>query len=265
MFRKIRCCGGAPCRNCARSNRECDYTPVPEEVNRATREKKAVAKASKTTPSPVPSFSPFFGETPVFDVPHTSTRLPAHMSHRRSVSVPNFEMSHWIPPPAPSLQSPAMFESAQWMYNGWSSAPAIPIPEEHTPTRTFPSVLEQTPTHDAYLSQWGPATPTDSRSSSTESDPPFHPSWSAPNITSSYLRPPMPLTPLQLQPNAPYPTPPLFLNHAYSPSPLAHSTSPTLAPDISHKDLVGLGIGPNEEAYRSPTFIPEEYFASPRF
>jgi len=283
--RKIRCRGGSPCHNCARSHRECDYTPVPEEVNRATREKKAIAKASKTNPSPAPSYSPFFGDTPVFDVPYVagSQLRPGHFTHRRSVSVPNFEVAHWVPPPAPALQSPAMFESSQWMYSGWSSAPAIPIPEEVNPTRAFPSVLEETPTHDAYLhSQCGSATPSDTRSSSTESDPPYGASWSTPNIGSSYLRPPLPLTPISTRTHyrhpssphsslitpstayhSPYPTAPFQQPHMYSASPLAHSTSPTLAPEMS-KDLVGLGIGTSDEnMYHTPTYLPEEQFASP--
>ena len=284
--RKIRCCGGAPCRNCARSKRECDYAPVPEEVNRATREKKAIAKASKTDPSPAPSYSPFFGETPVYDVPYASSPVRPHLlSHRRSVSVPNFEASHRNPPPTPTLHSPAMFESAHWMYSPWSSAPAITLPEEWTATRAYPSaypsVFEQVPSQEVYLAQCGPATPSDSRSSSTERDPhpPFGTSWSAPNV-SNYFRPPMPLTPLSTQTydhkSSPlitpyrtlYPSPPLFLQpHRCSPSPLAHSNSPTLAPEMSlpSKDLVGLGIGTNEDVYHTASFLPDEYITSPHF
>ncbi len=221
-----------------------------------------------------------------------------HMSHRRSVSVPNFEMSHWVPPPAPALQSPAMFESQQWMYTAWSSAPAIPIPETEvtTPTRAFPSVLEHTPTHEGYLMQshYTSTTPSDSRSSSTESDPPIATSWSGPSVHANHLRPPIPLTPITTQTyqrtpsfhppshqtppitpasayHTPYPTPPLFhasqASNVYLSSPLAHSTSPTLAPEMSlpNKDLVGLGIGTHDVVYHTPTFLSEEYFASPHF
>ncbi|KAK4683389.1 hypothetical protein P7C73_g6884, partial [Tremellales sp. Uapishka_1] len=204
--RKIRCCGSAPCRNCSRAHRTCDYTPVPEEVNKATREKKALAKSSRASnySSPMSNYSPFFLDTPVFDVPmQFGQHVPRHPGHRRSVSTPNFE--HFTPPPAPQLRSPPMFESSQWMYN-WSSAPvpdyqaaapsphvaqtqqphAHPHPCAH-PARQFPSVLAQTPLHQTYLAQQqqqplahlqppmeytlnsSPATPPDSRSPSVES------------------------------------------------------------------------------------------------
>ena len=278
--RKIRCCGGLPCRNCTRSHRECDYSPVPEEVNRATRERKAIAKASKSSPSPAPSsYSQFFGETPVYNVPYVSgpPARPSHLGHRRSVSVPNFDFAHWVVPPAPAFQSPAMLESSQWMYNGWSYAPAMPVQEQVQQTHNFPSVLEQPPTQENYLpSHYAPATPTDSRSSSTDSDGQLNTSWSMPNVASSYLRPPMPLTPLSTKSHHRAvshhsPITPANLYHNYqpvfSPSPLTQSISPTLAPEMSmsHKDLVGLGIGGNDDVYPTPTFLPEEYFASPQF
>ncbi|CAD6588764.1 MAG: hypothetical protein TREMPRED_005151 [Tremellales sp. Tagirdzhanova-0007] len=241
-----------------------------------------MAKASKTSPSPAPSaYSQFFGETPVYNVPYISgppTR-PSHLNHRRSVSVPNFDFSHWVVPPAPpSFQTPAVLESSQWMLQRWTYAP--PVPTQAQPISTphhFPSVLEQPSAQEILLPpHYAPATPTDSRSSSTDSDPQLHTSWSMPNVASSYLRPPMPLTPLSTKSHhraasTHTPMTPANIHHTYQyafqPSPLTQSVSPTLAPEMSmpHKDLVGLGIGGNDDIYPTPTFLPEEYFASPHF
>ena len=258
--RKIRCCGGSPCRNCTRSQRECGYAPVPEEVNRATREKQAIAKAARTSHyvSPVCTYSPYYAETTVFDVPYTPTASRPNMGHRRSVSVPNFEAQKWADPPTPAMNSPAIFETSQWSYPGYTTGP--PIPQ----TATYPSVLEQPhPGYQTYeplpmpqppyLSQH-PSTPPDSRSSSTDNEV----MWSTPNL---HLRVPVltpgssraPHTPLSPVYYSPHPTPPLYQFGAY-PS-VAHpaSTSPTLAPEMQlpQKELVGLGI-------HDPTYV-EDY------
>lgn len=262
--RKIRCCGGSPCRNCSRSQRECEYAPVPEEVNRATREKKAIAKASKgPTPhfsSPLPApYSPYFVDTPVFDVPYVSglpmeaTPMRPNMAHRRSVSVPNFEATSWSsPPPAPSMSSPAIFENAQWMYNGWSTGPPIPVTTQHIPSSsTYPSVLENTADYPMMMPQF---TPPDSRSTST---PDVSSSWSTPNLhlrvpppgcfTSSSLSPQTPVSSIYY---TPHPTPPVYQETAgffttHYAQQQQISTSPTLAPEMAlpSKDLIGLGIG----------------------
>ncbi|ORY21757.1 hypothetical protein BCR39DRAFT_553066 [Naematelia encephala] len=281
--RKIRCCGGSPCRNCARSQRECEYAPVPEEVNRATRNKKAVAKASKSIPHhSMTTFPPYMTDTPVFKGPFVSAHR-AQFGHRRSVSTPNFEISAWVnPPAAPTMQSPAMFEPAQWMYNSWSSAPV--------PVSRYPSVLEPAFTVESGM----PPTPSDSHSGSTEPEhsfPQMPTSWSTPSIpTQGYLHPPVPLTPLTVKghlrevpspissPNTPssayyepFPTPPLYQHTPlmYSPSPLNHAgqtTSPTLTPEMAamQKDLVGLGIGVPPSGYvgfhHTPQSHHEEYF-----
>lgn len=235
-IRKIRCCGGSPCRNCSRSHRECEYAPVPEEINRQTRERKAIAKATKTThfASPVAPYSPYFAETPTYNVPYVAPQRPVHLAHRRSVSVPVFDNTPWVAPPTPQLHSPATFESSQWQYNGWCSGPPIP-------QAPFPSVF--THPQPSYMDHQHPSTPPESRSHSTDVDP----QWSTPSL---HLRVPAltpsraphsPISPLYY---SPHPTPPLYQSNMF-PSPLGQQTnSPTLAPEMApQKDLVGLGIG----------------------
>ncbi|OCF71090.1 hypothetical protein I204_08326 [Kwoniella mangroviensis CBS 8886] len=306
--RKIRCCGGSPCRNCTRAKRECEYAPVPEEVNRATREKKAIAKATKAIQniSPITTSSPYFPDQPVFNVPYVSGPgpiRPSHLGHRRTVSMPSSGVAPWVTPPsAPALASPPMFESPHWMYNGWTagaghvrghvSAPAqFPLQTHHehahthTPVSTFPSVLEQTPMHDAYLngqmqnevmvSNPNPTPADTSRSSSTEHDyPPYPPnmippptlptSWSTPHLpTQTYLRPaiPIPVTPVVTKGTGtspitpatttgyqtPFPTPPLFqVPFAYHQQPQQHGQYPYYSPSP-------LG----QSTTTSPTLAPE--------
>ncbi|WVR04834.1 hypothetical protein IAU60_001846 [Kwoniella sp. DSM 27419] len=302
--RKIRCCGGSPCRNCTRAKRECEYAPVPEEVNRATREKKAIAKATKSThyASPVTTSSPYFIDQPVYNVSYVSGPgpiRPAHLGHRRTVSMPSNAVAPWaVPPPAPALASPAMFESPQWMYSNWNGQPA---PSSQPSVRAFPSVLEQTPVHQAYLQSQSTPEAT-SRSSSADSEmagAPLPTYWSTSSVpTQTYLRPAQPVTPQSgikypmsspITPgyHTPYPTPPMFQvpfasqQHPqgmhqqpyYSTSPLAQSTSnsPTLAPEMPlppQKDhLVGLGFSmPDPTEYYqtpTPTLSNDEYFAAP--
>lgn len=235
-----------------RSQKECEYAPVPEEVNRATREKKAIAKAVKHL-TPTTHYSPYFVDTPVFEVPYAPR--PMHVGHRRSVSTPNFDIPAWNPPPAPSMASPAMFEQPQ----GWYE----PAP--------FPSVLEQPQPQQHQPQQQLPT------------------SYSTPNLPQTYLRPPpIPLTPIHTDtssispatPNSLYYTPsfptptmhtaphfyqtPSQANSPYMPH-SSHNSSPTLAPELtpSKDTLVGLGIGiPGHEIYHTPTFGSEEFFVS---
>lgn len=80
---------------------------------------------------------------------------PRIRGHRRAASQPvNATLPPFIsPPPAPQLSSPAMFESSSWMYNGWSSSPPVPLASApNTPLRPYPSVLNTTPIHAAYVS-----------------------------------------------------------------------------------------------------------------
>ncbi|OCF44806.1 hypothetical protein I317_01295 [Kwoniella heveanensis CBS 569] len=292
--RKIRCCGGAPCRNCTRAKRECEYAPVPEEVNRATREKKAIAKAAKATHfvSPVTTSSPYFPDQPVYNVSYVAGPgpiRPAHLGHRRTVSMPTSGVAPWVPPPpAPALASPPMFESPQWMYSGWNGAgpvpAAAPVPapqavptnmmHQPPPPRTFPSVLEETPMHHAYLNNQAemlyqtPGTPAETtRSSSAETDmsqqpAPYLPtSWSTPSLpTQTYLRPAAPITPYVNKPtnayvssspitpayHTPFPTPPLFQMPFMS----APTSLPAQPPYYSPSPL-------GQSTSTSPTLAPE--------
>jgi hypothetical protein len=272
---KIRCCGGSPCRNCQRSQRECDYTPVPEEINRATREKKAQAKAAKVTHFATPSnYSPYFVDTPVFDLPYVNGPMrPSHMSHRRSVSVPSFDSVPWgHAPAAPQLHSPALLESAHWMY----AAPPAPLTPsvQPEPTRMFPSVLEQTPLHTAYLQgQIDMAT----SYASSPSLPAEHPtaSWPTPSMQ-TYLRPPIqlsatssPVTPMSSTFFSPFPSPSVFQGPTAPVTPalaMNNNPSPTFAPEMATTKMVGLGIGMQDmDLYQNPTFVSEDFFASPRF
>ncbi|WVQ75845.1 hypothetical protein IAR50_005478 [Cryptococcus sp. DSM 104548] len=93
--RKIRCCGGDPCRNCQRSKRECGYAPVPEEVNRATREKKAFAKANKIASQFIPPVTTTVPYYPHHQVSYDNVYgSPLHSApyHRRSSSLPSAEV-----------------------------------------------------------------------------------------------------------------------------------------------------------------------------
>ncbi|KIR41101.1 hypothetical protein I307_03196 [Cryptococcus deuterogattii 99/473] len=99
--RKIRCCGGSPCRNCQRSKRECDYAPVPEEDNRTTREKKAFAKASKIANQllpPATTSSPYHVSRPTYHegVYGPSVRSAAYVC-KRSSSMPGEAMPMGVP------------------------------------------------------------------------------------------------------------------------------------------------------------------------
>ncbi|KAI9636103.1 uncharacterized protein MKK02DRAFT_44804 [Dioszegia hungarica] len=325
--RKIRCCGGAPCRNCTRSGRQCEYTPVPEEVNRATREKKALSKTVKPAPSPatpsiptfsynalpvpspMPAYSPYFLDVPTFDMPYIATApapvmatpsRPAYQSHRRTSSAPSYESASWThPPSAPLLNSPAQLESSAWMYNGWSAAlpvPSLEVPAPapapvsapYTPSRAFPSVLEQTPYHNAYLAAPPvtpvhtqhyqmmstpmpsvptmsslPLTPPESRGSSMEAEyPSAYVPMSTPSTSAapSHLRPPpLSFKGLGIQVNSslatasyPYSSPPVTPTTYYTP----HST-PSLYSSGSSSGQPTL-YTPSPPSYEvSPTLAPE--------
>ena len=239
-----------------------------------------MAKAARTShyPTLLQGYSPYFADTPVFDVPYVAglPMRPTLSSHRRSVSVPNFEATPWSSPSTAvlTMSSPAVFESTQWMYHGWSSGHLAPSASNVQHLSPYPSVLEQIPDHHTYLTHQ-PATPPESRSSSSEADMPS--SWSTPNL---HLRVPQanghvghahnmsPQTPISPVYYTSHHTPTLYHQPApfYSPAPLVHeqfATSPTLAPEMSlpsSKDLVGLGIGMhNGEALST---FPDQYFDS---
>ncbi|UOH84280.1 hypothetical protein LQV05_001074 [Cryptococcus neoformans] len=129
--RKIRCCGGSPCGNCQRSKRQCDYAPVPEEVNRITREKKAFAKASKIADellSPATTLSPYYVSRPTYNGSVYGPPVrPAPYARKRSSSMPD-EAMPW--------GAPSAYDPPQWIY----SQPNYYFAPPHYPSlaSTFP-------------------------------------------------------------------------------------------------------------------------------
>jgi hypothetical protein len=255
--RKIRCCGGAPCRNCTRASRECEYTPVPEEVNRATREKKANARATKAASmSSFAGYSPMaytpYMQAPTFDMQYASpSPSPVRpMPHRRTLSNPS--PSLYVTPPAPMLNSPAMLESSTWMYNSYTPNPYTP--NIYTPSKPYPSVF--TPALDYSHSPVTPAYPT------MQSEVPLAGlGISTPALTTSnYAAPPLMYTPASSSSSLSE-TPP-HTPATYAPPPYF---SETLAPPLQLKPqmqpapLVGLGIGMPSEPYG---YVPGSYFSA---
>lgn len=207
-FSKIRCCGGKPCRNCDKAGKTCDYEPVPEEVNRATREKKAASKAARQSYTPTTNYASFFmpmnvgyaldygvptlvpnsvagpapGPLPALlaPAPLAPGSRPMHLGHRRSVSTPNFDgYASWTKPPAaPHLASPPMFDSApQWVPQCNDMTP------QTAPLSYMPTVDQTQPIYRAEPGQLPSA-------------------YSTPNLQQfqfqpqGHLRAPYPLTPL---------------------------------------------------------------------
>ncbi|GMK56905.1 hypothetical protein CspeluHIS016_0307450 [Cutaneotrichosporon spelunceum] len=267
--RKIKCCGSSPCANCTRARRTCDYSPVPEEVNRATREKKAAAKAAKQYAQA--RATPYFVDQSVYSMPYLAGPGPirgTHVPPRRSYSTP-VTFSPYSPiPQGTHMSSPAHFESP------WFSAPPVPVISVSPMVPVMPVAPDHTP-----MMEGGE----DPNVYATYAAAPVSPTESS--ASTSY---PMPVTPvrkpiLHTPPHTPsqayfQPTPNLLTYtpqpFPFSPSPLAQSafsTSPTLCPGLPvppHKShapqptLVGLGIGlaGNEEnAYVPP---PNEYLSA---
>ena len=94
--RKIRCCGGEPCKNCEKSSKPCEYEPVPDEVNKATRQKKAMSRAARV-PSQTPSHQhiapppPYYGApAPMYDNSYLAVPTVTRLGHRRTSSAPDF-------------------------------------------------------------------------------------------------------------------------------------------------------------------------------
>lgn len=243
------------------------------------------------------TYSPYFLDVPTFDAPYVAPQVamapavphrPVHLGHRRTSSAPTYDSAAWIqqPPSAPLLNSPAKLESSAWMYNGWSAAlpvPTIetsaPAPSYASPHRAFPSVLEQTPAHSAYLATQStspytqptaqvdysvpavptmPITPPDSRSGSIEAD--YTQSSTSSTYLSTpttYLRPPAQdfkgltiNTPTWSAPSYPY-TPPISPNVYYTP----YSTPSLYSSSSSAQTTVYTPSPPAEQI--SPTLAPE--------
>nr|ODN90858.1 hypothetical protein L204_05697 [Cryptococcus depauperatus CBS 7855] len=127
--RKIRCYGGSPCTHCERSKRKCEYAPVPKEVSRVTREKKAFAKAAKLASQSIPPMTTSIPysmpranfEELLYDISTHSSPFTATKS--------SFELETGT-----TLGSKSSFETAQ-------SAVRID-PSMETASSSYPSVVE---------------------------------------------------------------------------------------------------------------------------
>lgn len=268
VIRKIRCCGGGICGNCAKQNRPCIYNPVPEAVNKATREKKAASKASKHSMTPSTGYTPYSLAAPpsiplgpAFGTPYGLPSAPPQPPMTRPLdpnqrmvsSIPHQHMQWLQGPPDGDYDSPRMFDSrngGSWVYTppqpqntpGQAQCPPVqfPVPTEGRTTdqpHTEPHPVQQvwaTPTMASNGFQSGAQMYTPLTNTQTS------------NSTSNSTSKSSPATPFYSQG---YPTP------GYSPIPLQpvhHSNnskySPTLAPEYSmiqqqSKDsLIGLGI-----------------------
>lgn len=280
-YRKIKCCGSAPCANCTRARRACDYSPVPEEVNRATREKKAAAKAAKVAYAA--SRSPYCVDQSVYSMPYLAGPGPirgTHVPPRRAFSTPGMGGQGMMPcgpysaapHSAPGLSSPA-FDTP------WFHAPPVPVisvspmvpvmPTMGVPEMTATPTLPSEYTDDGYgyastYAATAPVSPTES-SASTSYPMPVTP------VRKPILATP-PHTPSQAcfqgTPNLMTYTPQPF---PFSPSSLAQSTfssSPTLCPGLPvqqkqphqqhQQPLVGLGIGLASE---DQVYVSNEYLS----
>jgi hypothetical protein len=148
---KIKCLGGSPCGNCQRVGHDaiCEYAPVPLEINRAERHKKAISRASKrpplaiTTmapnPTPPTSCTPFL----VFTYPpdllgfydHSVGFAGQPVDHIHFGQLPSSPpTSAWpdvicrpwaTPPPTSPVQSPTIWGSPQWPWS-WDPS-AMPV------------------------------------------------------------------------------------------------------------------------------------------
>ncbi|KAL7419103.1 hypothetical protein Q5752_005939 [Cryptotrichosporon argae] len=175
--RKIKCCGSAPCANCTRARRACDYSPVPEEVNRATREKKAAAKAAKQY-SPTP-YGGFYLEPPMTvalpampsmaSMPNLAGAAAAHAQaqhtspyfaspsvlqpHPHQHHTPQHSMSTLASPVPPAFRAQHMTHRRSFSTPNLALPPYSPAPP--APMMSSPAQLESSP----YLWSSGPAVP----------------------------------------------------------------------------------------------------------
>ena len=229
--------------------------------------------------SPIPTHSPYMSvDTPVFDVPyiagpvtpsgspggpsvpqhyggsHPYPLRPSEMAHRRTVSVPNLDVSgQWTEPPsAPVIHSPAMFDSPQWMASTWSPAGVNYTPQGSpyiSPAETMPTGTSNTWSTPPPPSDMGIPTP------STAFTPPYT------NVQRQAATMP---TPAQIKPSHPQPpplstswsTPNLNLqipNATQFPSPLAMSSIPP-TPAAS--------AGPSSSGYYTPYAATPSTYAS---
>jgi hypothetical protein len=283
---KIKCCGSEVCANCQRARRPCDYSPVPEEVNRATREKKAAAKAAKAAYA-AQRATPYYVDQSIYSIPYLAGPGPirgTHVPPRRAFSTPGMGSGPFGPyspmtASAPPMSSPAGFEAP------WFHAPPVPVISVSpmvpmVPTMPHSAGYTATPTLPTTATPTLPAEYIeDGNYTSYTATAPVSPTESS--ASTSY---PMPVTPvrkplLHTPPHTPqtvcFQAPPNLVAYTpqpfpFSPSPLAQSnfsTSPTLCPGLPveqkqpQKPLVGLGIGLASEEHMYTSAISNEYLS----
>lgn len=236
-------------------------------MNRATREKKAAAKAAKQAYS-VHRTSPYYVDQSIYSMPYMAGPGPirgTHVPPRRSYSTPGMTLSPYSPmPAAPSMASPAQFE-APWftglpvpVINVSPMPPSIAVHAHHVEVPPHEQGLDEVSHYPASYSTT-PVSPTES-STSTSYAMPMTP-----------VRKPMLHTPPHTPATAYFQTPNVLTytpqQFPFSPSPLQQqqqqlqqqqqqnhqtfSASPTLCPGLPvypgqkqpQQPLVGLGIG----------------------
>jgi hypothetical protein len=142
--RKVRCGGGAPCKSCQRASRTCDYEPVPDEVNKATREKKAAYRSARQTHSyftPSVHSTSYYVPFPPYDSSYvcltTSQLRPMELGQRRSSPAPNFNDCSTVAP-IRSVALPSTEDTG--MQQGW-----------FTTDTAYPCVLEPMPEYQGVV------------------------------------------------------------------------------------------------------------------
>ena len=135
-IRKIKCGGGALCSNCNKAGKPCVYVAVPDDVNKATREKKAASKAARAQHAPAPSYAPYPTATAYptsydhLTVAPTPGPGPTRnkIDHRRTNSAPIFghngqQQQGFMPPNTYD----AVPQGQDWQYhmNQYTPSPSI--------------------------------------------------------------------------------------------------------------------------------------------
>jgi hypothetical protein len=159
-YRKIRCCGGEPCKNCEKSGKPCEYEPVPDEVNKATRQKKAMSRAARV-PSQTPAHQhtapppPYYGvPAPVYDTSYLAVPTVTRLGHRRSSSAPDFwtlNNQHHVQQQQQqqhTVSSPLMYDNS----NQWSAPHTTQgwVSNDMNNVQYDQSVMPQVPDYQTY-------------------------------------------------------------------------------------------------------------------
>ncbi|KAJ9100585.1 hypothetical protein QFC21_003629 [Naganishia friedmannii] len=152
--RKIRCDGGDPCTNCAKTCRSCDYTSVPANLNN-NRRRRALTESHDISP---PNIEADHGEVPsVFSKKDVSTSQPLPTPVH---SLPKCagQRTPGTPPTPHNIQYPRINEMAKQV--GYTADPPPPSTEpvllssgfSHMPPTSVPGQQMQW----ALVPVWGP-------------------------------------------------------------------------------------------------------------